>query len=36
MEDEQLEIGLDNYFDGHKRMTLADRFEEERSTEILT
>ena len=36
MEDEQLEQGLDSYFDGHKRMVLADRFEEERSTEILT
>jgi len=36
MEDTQLEIGLENYFDEHKRVVLADRFEEERSQEVLT
>lgn len=36
MDDDQFEIGVENYFDDHKRVILADRFEEERSQEILS
>ena len=35
MEDELLEEGLKNYFDMNRRMRLADKFNEERSTQVL-
>ena len=34
MEDSQLEMGLANYFDINRRMKLAEKFNEERSTQL--
>ena len=34
MDEEQLEAGLDNYFDINRRMRLAEKFDEERSTQL--
>ena len=35
MPENQLEQGLDNYFDINRRMRLAEKFDEERSTHLL-
>lgn len=35
MDDNQLEMGLDKYFDINRRMRLAEKFDEERSNQLL-
>jgi len=32
MEESQIEMGLDNYFDINRRMRLAEKFDEDRSS----